>query len=89
MPKQVDCPEDVATYIHRVGRTARYTASGHSLLFLAPSEEPMLAALEAAKIPVRLIKVGLLIIYVLLIAFNRYLFERICEAVNFFALAKP
>lgn len=53
---QVDCPEDVATYIHRVGRTARYTASGHSLLFLAPSEEPMLAALEAAKIPVRLIK---------------------------------
>lgn len=54
---QVDCPEDVATYIHRVGRTARYTASGHSLLFLSPSEQPMLAALEAAKIPVKLIKV--------------------------------
>ena len=23
---QVDCPEDVASYIHRVGRTARYTS---------------------------------------------------------------
>lgn len=53
---QVDCPEDVPTYIHRVGRTARYTASGHSLLFLSPSEQPMLAALEAAKIPLKLIK---------------------------------
>ncbi|KAG0562080.1 hypothetical protein KC19_9G116500 [Ceratodon purpureus] len=53
---QVDCPEDVPSYIHRVGRTARYTAAGHSLLFLSPSEQPMLAALEAAKIPVKLIK---------------------------------
>ena len=25
---QVDCPEDVASYIHRVGRTARYTSGG-------------------------------------------------------------
>ena len=24
---QVDCPEDVASYIHRVGRTARYVSS--------------------------------------------------------------
>lgn len=23
---QADCPEDVASYIHRVGRTARYVA---------------------------------------------------------------
>ncbi len=29
---QVDCPEDVASYIHRVGRTARYVSGGHSLL---------------------------------------------------------
>lgn len=57
---QVDCPEDVPSYIHRVGRTARYTASGRSLLFLTPSEETMLASLEAAKIPVKLIKVCLL-----------------------------
>ena len=24
---KVDCPEDVASYIHRVGRTARYVSS--------------------------------------------------------------
>ncbi|KAL3699296.1 hypothetical protein R1sor_017318 [Riccia sorocarpa] len=53
---QVDCPEDVASYIHRVGRTARYTASGRSLLFLTPSEEAMLEDLKAAKIPVKVIK---------------------------------
>ena len=36
---QVDCPEGKDNYIHRVGRTARYKAAGHSLLFLMPSEE--------------------------------------------------
>lgn len=50
---QVDCPEDIATYIHRVGRTARYEADGSALLFLLPSEAPaMLEAFEKAKIPV-------------------------------------
>ncbi|KAJ7558896.1 hypothetical protein O6H91_04G061000 [Diphasiastrum complanatum] len=53
---QVDCPEDVASYIHRVGRTARYTAAGRSLLFLVPSEKNILAALEAARIPISTIK---------------------------------
>lgn len=36
---QLDCPEDVDTYIHRVGRTARYQSEGKSLLFLLPSEQ--------------------------------------------------
>ncbi len=36
---QLDCPEDVETYIHRVGRTARYMAEGKGLAFLLPSEE--------------------------------------------------
>lgn len=36
---QVDAPEDADTYIHRVGRTARYTNKGNSLLFALPSEE--------------------------------------------------
>ncbi|CAM6084394.1 unnamed protein product [Calypogeia fissa] len=53
---QTDCPEDVATYIHRVGRTARYTAAGRSLLFLMPSEEKFLTELEAAKVPMKVIK---------------------------------
>jgi ATP-dependent RNA helicase DDX10/DBP4 len=47
---QVDAPEDVAMYIHRVGRTARYTAAGRSLLLLAPSEAALLPQLAAAKI---------------------------------------
>lgn len=56
---QVDCPEDVAAYIHRVGRTARFTSEGNSLLFLAPSEKAMLTKLRAAepKIPIILKKV--------------------------------
>nr|DAD20510.1 TPA_asm: hypothetical protein HUJ06_021973 [Nelumbo nucifera] len=53
---QVDCPEDVATYIHRVGRAARFGASGQSVLFLAPSEIEMLAKLQAQKIPIHTIK---------------------------------
>ncbi|KAI3402749.2 DBP4 [Candida oxycetoniae] len=36
---QVDCPEDVATYVHRVGRSARFGREGKSLLMLLPSEE--------------------------------------------------
>ena len=35
---QADCPEDVPAYIHRVGRTARYTHAGRGLLLLLPSE---------------------------------------------------
>ena len=34
----MDCPDDVQTYIHRVGRTARYNAGGFSVLMLLPSE---------------------------------------------------
>ena len=55
---QVDCPDDVDTYIHRVGRTARYNREGRGVLFLAPSEEEgMLKRLEAKKVPVELINV--------------------------------
>ncbi|KAM0063502.1 putative RNA helicase [Helianthus debilis subsp. tardiflorus] len=49
---QVDCPDDVATYIHRVGRTARYDSIGRSVLFLLPSEMKMLERLQEKKIPV-------------------------------------
>eukprot|EP01039_Chlorochromonas_danica_P003908 gene3908-4271_t len=51
---QVDAPEDTAMYIHRVGRTARYTASGRALLFLMPNEEhTVLPALHDANIPIK------------------------------------
>ncbi|XP_022716911.1 DEAD-box ATP-dependent RNA helicase 32 [Durio zibethinus] len=53
---QVDCPEDVASYIHRVGRTARYLSGGRSVLFLMPSEMKMLEKLQAAKIPIQFVK---------------------------------
>lgn len=55
---QVDCPDDVDTYIHRVGRTARYNREGRGVLFLAPSEEEgMLKRFEAKKVPVEMINV--------------------------------
>jgi ATP-dependent RNA helicase DDX10/DBP4 len=48
---QVDCPEDADTYIHRVGRTARYEHDGQAVMFVDPSEEDgMLAALEKKKV---------------------------------------
>ncbi|PIA27449.1 hypothetical protein AQUCO_07700010v1 [Aquilegia coerulea] len=53
---QVDCPDDTASYIHRVGRTARYHSGGRSVLFLTPSEEVILQKLQSAKVPVQLIK---------------------------------
>lgn len=54
---QVDCPEDVTTYIHRVGRTARYSKSGEAILLLTPSEEPaMLDCLKAKNIPIEKIE---------------------------------
>ena len=46
---QVDAPEDVETYIHRVGRTARYEKAGKGLLFLMPSEEEGMKAAFAKK----------------------------------------
>lgn len=55
---QVDCPEDPDTYIHRVGRTARYERDGRAVLFLDPSEEEgMLQALEKKKVPIEKINV--------------------------------
>lgn len=55
---QVDAPEDAETYIHRVGRTARYDSSGKGLLLLLPSEEEgMLAALEKKGVKIENIKI--------------------------------
>jgi ATP-dependent RNA helicase DDX10/DBP4 len=51
---QADAPEDKEMYIHRVGRTARYTAGGRAMICLLPSEEPgMKKMFEEAKIPVK------------------------------------
>ncbi|GAB1604714.1 probable ATP-dependent RNA helicase DDX10 isoform X2 [Argonauta hians] len=56
---QLDCPEDANTYIHRVGRTARYKKNGESLLFLLPTEESeMMEDLKKKKIPIKKIQVN-------------------------------
>ena len=50
---QLDCPEDSETYIHRVGRTARFRSAGHALLVLLPSEAPgFVPLLATAKVPI-------------------------------------
>ncbi|KAL8151558.1 hypothetical protein V2J09_021366 [Rumex salicifolius] len=53
---QVDCPSNAKTYIHRVGRTARYNTGGKALLFLEPSEMKMFEKIQEAKAPIKLIK---------------------------------
>uniref|UniRef100_A0A8D0HMA6 ATP-dependent RNA helicase n=1 Tax=Sphenodon punctatus TaxID=8508 RepID=A0A8D0HMA6_SPHPU len=56
---QFDCPEDANTYIHRVGRTARYKEGGEALLILLPSEEKgMVEQLSQRKVPVNNIKIN-------------------------------
>ncbi|NXT55920.1 DDX10 helicase, partial [Pluvianellus socialis] len=56
---QFDCPEDANTYIHRVGRTARYKEGGEALLVLLPSEEKgMVEQLTQRKVPVSEIKIN-------------------------------
>eukprot|EP00079_Xenopus_tropicalis_P033027 XP_017946798.1 PREDICTED: probable ATP-dependent RNA helicase DDX10 isoform X1 [Xenopus tropicalis] len=56
---QLDCPEDANTYIHRVGRTARYKEGGEALLVLLPSEvKGMFKQLEEKKVPINEIKIN-------------------------------
>jgi ATP-dependent RNA helicase DDX10/DBP4 len=47
---QFDCPEDINTYIHRVGRTARYKSKGNAILFLLPSEMKFLEKLKNQRV---------------------------------------
>ncbi|RNA36636.1 putative ATP-dependent RNA helicase DDX10 [Brachionus plicatilis] len=57
---QMDCPPDVNTYIHRVGRTARYEKDGQGILVLTPFEETeMINDLQAKKIPITKIEVNM------------------------------
>ncbi|KAJ2853360.1 ATP-dependent RNA helicase dbp7, partial [Coemansia erecta] len=43
---QFDPPSDVASYLHRVGRTARLGRVGEAVIFLLPSESEYLALLQ-------------------------------------------
>lgn len=55
---QMDCPDDVSSYIHRAGRTARNDQKGDALLMLLPSEEAMVAHMIEKKIPITEIQVN-------------------------------
>ncbi|XP_026501796.2 probable ATP-dependent RNA helicase DDX10 [Vanessa tameamea] len=55
---QYDCPENVDTYIHRAGRTARgVLGKGEGLLVLLPHEEKIIEDLNKNKIPINKISV--------------------------------
>ena len=41
-----DIPNDIEAYIHRIGRTGRAGREGKAILFVAPREKRMLAAIE-------------------------------------------
>ncbi len=43
-----DIPYDTEAYVHRIGRTGRAGRSGEAILFVAPRERRMLAAIEKA-----------------------------------------
>jgi ATP-dependent RNA helicase DeaD len=43
-----DIPHDTESYIHRIGRTGRAGRKGDAILFVAPRERRMLAAIERA-----------------------------------------
>ncbi|CAF0886043.1 unnamed protein product [Didymodactylos carnosus] len=56
---QYDCPPDANTYIHRVGRTARFEKGGEALLLLTEREERgMIKQLEDKKVPLNKIEVN-------------------------------
>ncbi|KAH8803119.1 ATP-dependent rRNA helicase spb4 [Xylogone sp. PMI_703] len=54
---QIDPPSDPKTFVHRIGRTARFGRKGVSVLFLQPGrEEDYVAFLEVRKTPIKLLK---------------------------------
>ena len=53
---QLDAPEDISAYIHRVGRTARYKSEGSAILFVSAKEEAFVEELKQKKIEIRKMK---------------------------------
>lgn len=53
---QYDCPENPDTYIHRVGRTARFEKGGQALMMLLPSEGEMVKKITNRKVPIHELK---------------------------------
>lgn len=53
---QMDIPEDVETYVHRIGRTARFQEKGKALVLVDPSENLFLKNLEEHNMKISTIK---------------------------------
>ena len=54
---QLDPPEDISQYIHRVGRTARYKSDGNSVLFVSEKENNFINGLKIRKINILKMKI--------------------------------
>ena len=54
---QLDPPEDISQYIHRVGRTARYKSDGNSVLFVSEKENNFIKELKIRKINILKMKI--------------------------------
>ena len=50
---QLEPPQDVDSYVHRVGRTGRMGKSGQSILMLLPSERGYLELLKSVGVMIR------------------------------------
>lgn len=56
---QLDCPDDVGTYVHRVGRTARFKSQGRAMLLLNEGkEETFLEKLKDKKLELHKTKIN-------------------------------
>ena len=62
---QVDVPENAVTYIHRIGRTARYRSGGKSLLFIIPEQIKFLDRLKDKNIEIKKIEVFIKILSII------------------------
>uniref|UniRef100_A0A915EJJ0 ATP-dependent RNA helicase n=1 Tax=Ditylenchus dipsaci TaxID=166011 RepID=A0A915EJJ0_9BILA len=56
---QLDCPNDVDDYIHRVGRTARMNHKGESVLVLTPSQVAFVEMLANRHVPICKVEVDM------------------------------
>ena len=90
---QLDCPDDVDTYIHRVGRTARYQAEGKALCLLCPSEEEGMAkrwsdkGLDVKKIRIKESRMGNLLQQMQNFAFREPEIKYLGQRVSLYMLA--
>merc|ERR1712137_1271990 len=57
---QYDAPTETKEYVHRIGRTARCTGTGKSILFLTPSEKGYVKQLEEVQLQLREVQLDVL-----------------------------